>query len=54
VSNMYFIYLGANWTSDRCYAKKGWVCQEPALVLTEPTTTVLSTIPTTTEKRMLT
>ena len=40
--------LGANWTSDRCWASKGWICQEDGLLLTTPTPP--STIPTTTVK----
>ena len=42
--------LGANWTADRCYGIKNWVCQQSAHLLTVPTTSTTSTIPTTTEK----
>ncbi|XP_067930634.1 macrophage mannose receptor 1-like [Watersipora subatra] len=41
---------GANWTADRCSGTKGWICQEPALHLTAPTTSTTTTIPTTTVK----
>ena len=36
--------IGANWTVDRCYRSKNWLCHKPALVLTTPT------VSTTTEK----
>ena len=48
--NMLCTSLGANWTADRCYGIKNWVCQQSAHLLTVPTTSTTSTIPTTTEK----